>query len=400
MLENHNIICFAPTDWWSMNPSCTTHLMKRLARNNKVLYINPFSSDLLGVKKGIWKRIPRKIASIAKFVRKVENNLFVFSPVFLPLQGRYIVDKLNNISLKAQIKIVCRLIGMTKPVLWIENPRAADMLDWFDSQIIVYHVSDLFAESRYIDNKQKLREREKAVTDKSDLVICVSRSLFELKSDQKDNVVYLPHGVDVDLFRQADENNVCLEEVAGIPKPIVGYFGTMSASNDIDLLFFCASQLPEVSFVLAGKVTGGGYSELATLPNVYLLGKMPYEKIPALCACFDVCMLQWKMTEWIRCCNPLKLMEYMASGRPIVSVPIQEVVDKYSDLVSVAYSKEEFCKAIVWELQNDTDERSNLRVDIAREHSWDNHVRDISKWILTTIRQKTEQSLEDVQAVR
>ena len=115
---------------------------------------------------------------------------------------------------------------------------------------------------------------------------------------------------------------------------------------------------------------------------------MPYEKIPSLCASFDVCLLQWKMTEWIRCCNPLKMMEYMASGRPIVSVPIHEVVDKYSDMVSVASSRKEFCDAITWELKNDTIERSRRRVAIAKEHSWENHIEKLSSQIMTVIGQE------------
>lgn len=388
MLEGYDIICFAPTDWWGMNPSCTTHIMRELAQRNRILYINPFSSDLLGEKKNIARRIPRKIKSIAKCLRQIEKNFYVFSPVFLPVQGKQVLDNFNNILLKAQFRIVCQLSGIRTPILWVENSRAADVLDWFDSEAVVYHVSDLFDKSRYVGNKEKLQQREARITANSDLVICVSQALCKIKSAQRNNVFYLPHGVDFALFREVAENNIRLEEIARIPKPVAGYYGTMTANNDIELLLWCAQNLPNVSFVLAGQITSGNYDKLGRLPNVHLLGKIPYEKIPALCVGFDVCMLQWKMTEWIYSCNPLKMMEYMASGKPIVSVPIQEVVDNYSHLVSVAHNKEEFCKAIVYELQNDTPERSNRRVEIAKQHSWNNHVKQISKWIMAAIQRK------------
>lgn len=388
MLNGQDIVCFAPTDWWGMNPSCTTHIMQKLSEENRILYVNPFSSDLLGEKKNIARRIPRKIKSIAQYLRRQGNNLHVFSPVFLPVQGKRFFDNFNNALLHFQLRVVCRLIGIRKPILWVENLRAADMLDWFDSKTTVFHVSDIFSKSRYVANKEKLLEREDRVIKKSNLVICVSRSLYEIRSKHHQNVVYLSHGVDFARFREAAAENTPLEEVSHLPKPIAGYYGTMTANNDIGLLLWCARHLPDVSFVLAGQITSGDYSELARLPNVYLLGKMPYEKIPALCASFDVCLLQWKMTEWIRCCNPLKLMEYMASGKPIVSIPIDEVTNKYSEVISIAYSKEEFCDAIVWELENDTLERSNRRIEIAREHSWDNHVEQISKWIMSAIYQK------------
>jgi glycosyltransferase involved in cell wall biosynthesis len=146
--------------------------------------------------------------------------------------------------------------------------------------------------------------------------------------------------------------------------------------------------LKDVTFVFAGQITGGDYDELARSPNVIFLGQLPYEEIPALCATFDVCLLPWKMDEWIKQCNPLKLQEYMASGKPIVSVSIREVVDKYSEIISIAHNKEQFANAIRWELQSDTPERSHKRIQIAKDHSWDKHVEKISDLIKKTMATK------------
>jgi glycosyltransferase involved in cell wall biosynthesis len=393
MIENFDIICFSPSDWWGMNPSSAMHIMKRLAEKNRILYINPFSSDLLGEKKGMLKRIPRKVKSISKWMRNPQRNLFVFSPIFLPFHGIPFIDNLNNVLLRKQILSVCKLIGIKRPILWVENLRAADMLDWFDSRLIIYHVSDLFTESRYIVNKQKLQERENRVIDKSNLLICVSKSIHNVKSAKHANVHYLPHGVDYKLFREATEKRESAEEVIHIKRPIAGYFGTMTANNDIELIEWCARRLPEVSFVLAGQITSGDYSELSSISNVHLIGKIPYEKIPSLCASFNVCMLQWKMSKWIEYCNPLKMFEYMASGKPIVSVPIKEAM-KYSDIISIAYSKEQFAGAIRWELLNDTPERVRRRIAIAREHSWDNHIIEISQLIINTMATQGQENKE------
>ena len=386
-IEGRNIICFAPTDWWSMNPSCTTHIMKRLAEKNKVLYINPFSSDFLGATKTrITKRFVRKLKSVAKFLGRIQKNLYVFSPVFLPFQGKRMIDALNNLLLRLQIKAVCSILGMSEPLLWVENLRAADLLELFQPLGVIYHVSDLFVEDEYVANQGVLRQREKKISEASDILICVSQRLYEAKASQRGNVFYIPHGVDFELFRQAANNeNNGIKELAGVPRPIAGYYGTLTVSNDIELLQYCAAHLRDVSFVFAGQVTGGDYNELSKQPNVHFIGKLPYEKIPGLCVCFDVCMLQWKMDKWIKFCNPLKFFEYMASGKPIVSVPIDEIADKYSDLVSIAKTKEEYCDAIKRELQNDTPQRSQRRIEIAREHSWDKHVEEISDLIMTAI---------------
>jgi len=372
MLRGHNIICFAPNDWWGMNPSCATHIMLRLARHNKVLFVNPFSSDVCGVKRrGVFSRIVRKARSMGRFLRRPHENLYVVSPIFIPFQGNGFVDAINNAMVKLQMRGVCRMAGICRPILWLENLRASDVIEWFDAETVVFHVSDLFAKCKYTANQQSLEVREQNILDKSNLVICVSEQLYSFMSGRHIGVHYIPHGVDFQLFRHAAESDDSLPELAGIPKPVAGYFGTLTANNDIELLDHCARNLPDVSFVFAGQITGGDYSRLLERPNVYYLGKLAYQKIPLLCAGFDVCMLAWKVTDWIRNCNPLKLFEYMASGRPIVSVRIDEVVNKYSDLISVAKGKEDFCRLLVHELANDTADRAARRIKVASEHNWE-----------------------------
>ena len=396
MLDHYNIICFGPTDWWGMNPSCTTHVMQKLAARNLVLYINPFSSDLSGgIRKGFWKRLVRKIRSMSKFFRWPRKNLYVLSPVFIPFQGNKIVDAVNNFFLKLQLKICCLFLRMSGPIVWVENPRAADALEWFDPALVVYHVSDLFEECPYTGNKGILRKRERTVTERSDIIICVSKRLYEAKSGQTAKAFYLPHGVDFELFHNsANGGGNSIERLADVPRPIAGYYGTMTANNDIKLLQYCARKLRDVSFVLAGQITGGNYEELSRESNVYLLGQLPYEQIPALCVSFDVCLLQWKMSKWIEYCNPLKFFEYMASGKPIVSVPIDEIVENYSDVVSVAETKEEYCHAIIWELNNDTNERAQRRIEAAKKHSWDNHIEQLSQIISNAVETKTQQQTD------
>ncbi len=393
MLEGHDIVCFGPSDWWAMNPSCTTHIMSRLAHANRVLYVNPFSSDLVsaaassGQRRGLGTRMARKLKSLTRGLRRPAENLYVFSPLFIPIQGRRVLDAFNDVCLRWQIMSVCRLLKLDRPVLWLENVRAADALSWFRPKATVYHVSDLFITDSYTSNARKQKAREQQVSSGSDLLICVSRELYELKRRQRDNVHYLPHGVDFELFGAAAECREPLPEIAGIPRPIAGYFGTMTAHNDIEAMTYCARHLPDVSFVFAGQVTAGDYSELGCLKNVHLLGRLPYEKIPRLCAGFDVCMLQWKMSDWIRNCNPLKMLEYMASGNPIVSVEIHEA-KQYADVISIAGNKEEFCKAIEWELHHDTARRRAGRIGIAARHSWTHHVERLSELIEGAIRQK------------
>lgn len=376
---NQHIICFGPSDWWASNPSCCKHIMNHLSATNRIVYVNPISSDLLGVhsRRGLGTRIVRKLRSLLKFCRCVNDNIVVLSPWFIPIQGKRLFDWTNNVLFIFQLRLVMFFLRVKEPLLWIENIRAADFIKDFKWQLIIYHVSDRFEECPYTKNKNRLKERESCVTENSDLIICVSRELFEAKKKARALVKYLPHGVDYERFRDAVTRT---ESLTDCRRPVAGYFGTLTAQNDIELLEYCAKQLPNVTFVFAGQITAGDYRGLFRMPNVVFLGKVPYEEIPALCAGFDVCLLPWKVNKWIDNCNPLKFLEYMASGKCIVSVPIKEIAI-HSGLISIGRTHHEFCTMIDWELNNDSEERSRRRSEIASKHRWEEHVERISEWI-------------------
>ncbi len=373
MSNSWKLLVFGPSDWWANNPSCCTHLVKQFSKNHKIIYINPFSSDITGTRshKGLWTRVLRKTKSLLKFCRKPEKNIWVISPLFLPIQGIPFFDNLNNLLILTQIKAVMLLAAFKDPILWVENIRAADFVNKINKKIAIYHASDRFDECPYTKNKAKLIEREQNITNLCDLVICVSKELYEHKLRQSQcRVIYLDHGVDYNAFRNAKNSNQFHKNVDG---PTVGYFGTLTAQNDIELLEYCANRLPDYNFVFAGQITAGDYSNLKQMKNVIFLGKVPYDQIPSLCSSFDICLLPWVMNKWILNCNPLKLKEYMASGKPIVSVPIREVVENYSEILSIAKNKEEFCNRIQWEISNDTMDRMNKRILVASKNDWAEH---------------------------
>lgn len=383
ILRGHDIVCFGPGDWWNMNPSCATRIMTRLSSANRIIYINPISSDLLGIsaKSKLALKISRKLKSCLKYLKKANSNLYIFSPFFLPVQGNAVIDYMNNAFIWLQITALFFFLHIKNPLLWIENIRAADFIPFYKWKFIVYHASDLFDHCPYTRNKEKLRLRETAVSEKSDLIICVSKKLYENKQHRNSNAEYLPHGVDFDKFYKPSASANSFEQLMNRKHPFIGYFGTLTALNDIKLLEYCAAKLPQMTFVFAGRITAGDYTRLIALPNTVFLGKIPYSQIPVLCSLFDVCLLPWILNDWISHCNPLKLFEYMASGNPIVSIPIPEVADNYSDIISIAHNKYDFCAAIEWELKNDTTFRRRKRIAIARRNDWRNQIVRISKMI-------------------
>ncbi len=395
MDTRHNILLFGPSDWWTMNPSSGTHAAEKLSRHGRVLYINPVSTDLKGTLKtsglstGLLRKIFRKLKSFLKAVRKVKKDLYVFSPIFIPAQGNRLVDTINNILIFIQIWAVMSALRINRRIIWLENNRAADFVRYFRSKLIVYQVSDLYIDDSFVTNRNSLIRRDSLATKKSDIIICVSKELYEWKIKSNPRTYYIPHGVDFDLFQQALASG---ERPAFLPetgKPVAGYYGTLTDSNDIETLQLCAEKLTDCIFVLAGTITVGDYSGLKNLPNVIFPGRIEYAEIPKLCASFDVCLLPWKMCSWIEHCNPLKLFEYMACGKPVVSVPIKEVVANYSDIISIAGNSTEFCRAISRELKHDTEKRRMKRIKIAEQNSWENHIQQILYLIDRALKEKS-----------
>ena len=136
----------------------------------------------------------------------------------------------------------------------------------------------------------------------------------------------------------------------------------MTDANDKEAIRFCAEKRPEWSFVLIGDVKGD-YTGLNGFPNIYFLGKKQHTEIPHYGRYFDVGLLNWRPHDWIKNCFPLKSLEYLALGIPIVSTPINEIRENFSDFVIFANTPEEYLHGIEKSLQENTPDKKLARMD-------------------------------------
>jgi len=390
LLHGETIVCFASGDWWIMTPGSCRKIMERFAHANKVVFVNTVSPSLPKIgSRGFIHRVFRKLPSLIRVLRRPLRNLFVFTPLVLPTKGRPSVRKVNSILLAFQLKLLLFLLGAKTPILWIENLAAVDLLDKFKTACIIYYCSDKFDATRHLTSRHALRMQDLMLTQRSDAVICVSRMLYRFKKGLARHVFYLPHAVDYDHFASAIQQNQPLpEDMKGIKHPIIGYFGSLSDSNDLEILEFCARKRRDWSFVLIGRAMGSDFKNIRQLPNVYLLGYKDYDDIPRYGRHFDLCLLFWKLTDWIKFCNPVKTKEYLAMGKPIVSVPIPEIEEEFSQIVAVAATKEEFLEAISHELMTDTPEKHRQRMARVCEDTWDHYLHDASTVITAVLEEK------------
>ena len=140
-----------------------------------------------------------------------------------------------------------------------------------------------------------------------------------------------------DHFGRACDVELALPaEVAELPRPILGYIGVVDERIDYQLLGKLAHSTAG-SVVMVGPSTKVDPDTFPRCANLHWLGGRDYAELPAYAKSFDVCLMPFAMNEATRFINPTKALEYMATGRPIVSTPVQDVVRQFSDIVACEF---------------------------------------------------------------
>ena len=134
-----------------------------------------------------------------------------------------------------------------------------------------------------------------------------------------------------------------------------------------------------MSFVLVGPISSN-VSNLRKYNNIYFLGPKPYEQIPHYGKMFDVAIMPWKKNRWIELCNPVKTKEYLALGKPIVSIDYPEL-KPYKDIVYSVSNHDQFIDAVRKALDESDPQLKQKRRERVRHETWDNKVRQITEFI-------------------
>lgn len=200
---------------------------------------------------------------------------------------------------------------------------------------------------------------------RSNLVVASAKLLVKDAQEYNQNTCYIPNGADNENFSRPAATNPLL--VKGIRAPVIGYFGALDRWVDLELVYTVAGRRPEWQFVLIGSGLED-VSQLAALPNVHLLGELPYAQLPDYLAHFDVCIIPFRSLPVTAATNPVKLYEYLAAGKPVVASGLPEIKDLL--FVRLAGTPEEFEDAIATGLHQDSPALQQQRREFARQNTW------------------------------
>jgi len=358
MLRDQSIICFGGEDWWYHHPHSKAHLMRKFARDgNKVIFVNSISMGLPGLKhKDLLPRIKRKLGSYSKLARQTEEGITVVSPASLPFFGSAAARRVNRRLLGAQIGKLARSRGLSKPILWIAIPTAAEMIGTLDEAVVVYQVSDKYDANTmdHATDPSLIRRLHEHAIDAADLVFYSGRKLFNEATRGCDRSYLLEQGVDYEHWCRVGEGTIeVASEVAAIPPPRLGYFGAIEPwLVDQELIKRAARERPEWQWIFIGNKSRG--LEIEELPNTHFLPPVAYAELPRYAAGFDVCVLPWETEQsFTSYGSAIKVREYLATGKPVVIAPLPEY-EPMGDVLRIARSREEFLR-LVEEALRETD---------------------------------------------
>jgi len=322
----HNDVVMLSTADWD-NPFWTNkqHVAVELARRGyRIFYVESVGLRRPSASAQDIRRIAKRIFKALQPPRQVRPHLWVWSPAVIPLHRNTIARWINRALLSLGLKFWLGMLGIRRKVLWTYNPMTSQLLSLASFETIIYHCVD--------DVKvQPGMPREEIERSESELVsranFCFVTSEYLLESCRKLNAqtYYFPNVADFTHFSKALDPSIALPaDLAEVSRPIIGFVGAISAYKlDFELLKKLAQGNPEWSVVLIGKVGEGDpqtdIGELRLISNLHFVGPRRYEDLPAYLKAFSVAILPNVLNEYTRSMFPMKFLEYLAAGKPVVA---------------------------------------------------------------------------------
>ena len=385
-LSGESIVCFAGEDWWYHHPHSKNHILKRLARHNRVLFVNSLTMGLPSIgNPDFFQKVRRKLRSYLRWLRKVPEGLWVMTPINLPLYGSPTARVLNRLLLILQLRLVMLILRLRDPIIWAAIPTAADVVGSLGGKLLVYQVSDKydFNEDSALSHAV-IRDMDARMKQHAAVVMYSGRKLYE--EAELPHRYFLEQAVDYERFANLPPQTPA--DIAAIPRPVLGYVGAADFyTMDVPLIERVAKlsdhESPDVILAKLRPdwhwVFIGGKSNVVRMsaPNIHFIGPKPYSQLPGYYRHIDVCVLPWNQQNvFTSYGSAIKVREYLATGKPVVISPLYEYL--HTPGVRIYRTAEEFIALVEEALARDTPAERQLRQDAVRNCTWDVRAREVA----------------------
>jgi glycosyltransferase involved in cell wall biosynthesis len=337
-----SLLVFA--DDWGRHPSSCQHLMARLTDRYRVYWVNTIGTrrprlDLATLSRG-WEKTRqwfRRIGAAAM----APANPHVLNPKMWPWFGSTYGRWLNRRLLKRQLTRVLRRMPEA-PVAITTVPVVADLVGELPVRRWVYYCVDDFGEWPGLD-QATLRRMEDRLVARADTVIAVSETLQEKLAGKQRESALLTHGVDLERW-QAPANGAGVPELKGLEPPFIVFWGMVDRRMDAAFVRQLAKDLDRGTILLVGPAANPDPA-LAASPRVQQLPPMDFARLPLLAREAAVLIMPYADLPVTRAIQPLKLKEYLATGKPAV-VSDLPATREWGDCLDLVSSPEAFSRQV------------------------------------------------------
>lgn len=384
--DGKDFVILALARWDGPYSSTAFSIAQELSKTNRVFYIDhPFTMKDVG--KG-WRsqQIRKRLMSLLLGTKPCQqlpgnDNFFcVTPPMALPInflwKGKIynFFSSINNYRISRTLEKVCKKKQLANFIfLNVFNPFYLSNIQDFNPCCKVYYCVDNMSESKYI-NKHGV-EREQILMRKYDLTISTSKFLQKYAALYTSRSHYLPNAADFSLFKSTFliDPDQRPGELKNTTKKIVGYIGNVEDRIDFGLLIEVVKMNPDKVFLFIGPINSDQFRKLGfnQQDNVITVGRKDIQELPTYLRFIDCAIIPFKKNKLTEGIYPLKINEYLASGRPVVTTSFSEDILEFKDIVQVADSALEFSEAIQSEMDADDDEKRKNRAARASSNTWE-----------------------------
>lgn len=378
MLKGEDIICIANTSWFGNYAKSTVQILERLAKNNRVLFVEyPYTiKDIYATLKGKQQAPVKRMLGLEKRLQLIDTNVGsqVYNLVIPPgipvffLKNERLFDlffPVNVLIYKLTLKWAMRKIGFKNPIaITAYNPIfGLALLNKMGEKSHIYYcydgVESVFFGKRIFEIENRFSELVKAIITTSDY-------LNAEKVKLNPNSFVVKNGVDFPVFKVFSKT-----EVYGRERKRVGFIGSLDPRFDIDTVEYAVSKLQDFDFEFTGDMRNETLkSRLKKFSNVKFFDPIKPNDVPELLATYDVGIIPYIVNEVNKNIYPLKINEYLAVGVPVVMNAFADLPE-FSGLVSVATDRDDFVRKLIAETEDDSGQLIRKRIDFASGNSWD-----------------------------